>query len=84
MTRRRGFSLTEVLVVIGVLVVILGLLFPALGAFRRSGLMTTTAPDWPASTQTRLAPIMAMSPRAPDGLYPEPAMSVAAFSGAWA
>ena len=40
MIRRRGFSLTEVLVVIGVLVVIMGLLFPALGAFRRSGLMT--------------------------------------------
>lgn len=39
-TPRRGFSLTEMMVVIGVVAVILGLLFPALGAFRRSGLMT--------------------------------------------
>jgi prepilin-type N-terminal cleavage/methylation domain-containing protein len=36
----RGFSLTEVLVVIGVIVVLLGLLFPALAEIRKSGLMT--------------------------------------------
>ncbi len=39
-TSRRGFSMAEVLVVIGVIALLLGLLFPALGAFRRSGLMT--------------------------------------------
>ncbi|MHC4103081.1 MAG: hypothetical protein ACYTFF_12065 [Planctomycetota bacterium] len=36
----RGFSITEVLVVIGVIVVLLGLLVPALAGIRRSGLMT--------------------------------------------
>jgi type II secretory pathway pseudopilin PulG len=35
----RGFSITEVLVVIGVIVVLLGLLFPALAGIRKSGLM---------------------------------------------
>jgi type II secretory pathway pseudopilin PulG len=35
----RGFSITEVLVVIGVIVVLLGLLVPALAGIRRSGLM---------------------------------------------
>ena len=37
---RRGFSITEVLVVIGVIALLLGMLFPALTAFRKSGLMT--------------------------------------------
>ncbi|MHC4274953.1 MAG: hypothetical protein ACYSUR_14965, partial [Planctomycetota bacterium] len=35
----RGFSITEVLVVIGVIVVLLGLLVPALAGIRKSGLM---------------------------------------------
>jgi prepilin-type processing-associated H-X9-DG protein len=35
----RGFSITEILVVIGVIVVLLGLLVPALAGIRRSGLM---------------------------------------------
>ena len=37
---RRGSSLIEVLVVIGVIALLLGLLFPALGGLRQSGLMT--------------------------------------------
>jgi type II secretory pathway pseudopilin PulG len=36
----RGFTITEILVVIGVIVVLLGLLFPALAGIRKSGLMT--------------------------------------------
>jgi type II secretory pathway pseudopilin PulG len=36
----RGFSITEILVVLGVIVVLLGLLFPALAGIRKSGLMT--------------------------------------------
>jgi len=35
----RGFTITEILVVIGVIVVLLGLLVPALAGIRRSGLM---------------------------------------------
>jgi prepilin-type N-terminal cleavage/methylation domain-containing protein len=35
----RGFTITELLVVIAVIVVLLGLLFPALAGIRRSGLM---------------------------------------------
>lgn len=38
--RRTGFTITELMVVVAVIVVILGLLLPALGAFRKSGLMT--------------------------------------------
>ncbi len=37
---RRGFSITEILVVIGVIVALLGLLFPVLAGFRKSGQMT--------------------------------------------
>ncbi|MHC4218894.1 MAG: hypothetical protein ACYSU7_10620 [Planctomycetota bacterium] len=36
----RGFTITEILVVIGVIVVLLGLLLPALAGIRKSGLMT--------------------------------------------
>jgi prepilin-type N-terminal cleavage/methylation domain-containing protein len=39
-TARRGFSITEILVVISVIVVLLGLLLPALAGIRKSGLMT--------------------------------------------
>jgi type II secretory pathway pseudopilin PulG len=37
---RPGFTITEILVVIGVIIVLLGLLFPALAGIRKSGLMT--------------------------------------------
>ncbi len=40
--RRRGFSLTELLVVLALIVVLLGLLFPALAGIRSTGLMTTS------------------------------------------
>ena len=38
----RGFSLTEILVVIGIIIVLLGLLFPALAGIHKSGRMTKT------------------------------------------
>ncbi len=37
---RRGFSMTELLVVIAVIAALLGLLFPVLAGFRKSGQMT--------------------------------------------
>ena len=37
---RRGFSITEILVVIGVIAALLGILFPVLSGFRTSGQMT--------------------------------------------
>lgn len=37
--RKRGFTLTEVMVVIGVIVVLLAILLPALAAFRMQGIM---------------------------------------------
>ncbi len=40
--RHRGFSLTELLVVLALIVVLLGLLFPALAGIRSTGLMTTS------------------------------------------
>ncbi len=40
--RHRGFSVTELLVVLALIVVLLGLLFPALAGIRSTGLMTTS------------------------------------------
>ncbi len=37
---RRGFTIVELMVVLAVIVLLLGLLIPVLGAFRKSGLMT--------------------------------------------
>jgi type II secretory pathway pseudopilin PulG len=37
---RHGFSITELMVIVSVIVLLLGLLIPVLGAFRKSGLMT--------------------------------------------
>ncbi len=37
---RRGFTIVELMVVAAVIIVLLGLLIPVLGAFRKSGLMT--------------------------------------------